>query len=1035
MAFHKAKALQEAEKSVAQGKISQAIKQYQEILENDPSDVSILNTVGDLYIRERNTTEGLKQFHKLAEAYVHEGFNVKAIAIYKKIAKVDPNSVENLLKLAELYQLQGLSREARDQYLQAAEFYKKRNQTDRALEVYRKLLQLDPDNINFHNRVATELEQAGKREEAAKTYLECAEILLHRGDQTGAEAPLKKAADLNPRDSKIQILRARVAISRQQLDEAEKIIKSSAELQEQPEGKRILLEAYLGARKLPQAQKLVMEVYHSNPTDFAPVARFSALLAEKGDLDGAYQFLAGLSDEAIAQNHAAALLDALRQICTNSSEHIPTLELMHRICEQTANELTLPEVLEALGRAHEHAGDLDKAEMAYQKLTEREPENETYHGLLKLIHQKQGKAEVAPVAFTAQATPLTVEDTTAKHAAVDVNQDAMLKEAFENSDLFARYNLTEKAIAELEKVLQVYPDLVEVHQRILEISRKGFPERGQAAATQLARIYSERGDHETASKYQAIATAKAGMPEIPLPPPAAAKKEQVAAPPPSPLPAPPVAVASEPATGMEFPLVPVAQEEPVAAAAPPEAVSFDLTPSGAQVEPPKSPLPPPPSPPAAAPSMELDLSNDFESMAAMGFTSPAPQASEPPAPPPAEIAEVVEEAALPPLDAPIVEEPAPPVEAPTRVSEPAEQGKEAAPADLEDSRIEVEFYLENGFVEEAAKTVATLEEKFPNHSMVAELRKKLNAHATAGQVAAPPLPAPPTIEEAVFKAPEEVKASDEAPVAETPADIFEEEVAPFPAPVPEPEPVANETAPEEVELPTSFATAPKPEPVAETAPEPLPSVPEPVVEEPVVAAAGPGMDMLGDLAGDLASSLGDLAPDAEAIQEPPPLPPVAAAPHAAAHTHGAAGLGDLLSEMEEPGAAKADHDDRETHYNLGVAFREMGLLDEAIGEFQKVVKGAGKDEFPPNYLQACSLLAICFMEKKMPAIAVKWYARALEAPGLEEEALMALQYDLGVAYELAGDSRNALERFTEVYSQNIDFRDVAEKIRELQQKA
>ena len=135
MAFQKAKALQEAEKSVAQGKIAQAIRQYQVILDNDPSDVSLLNTVGDLYIRDRNITEGLRQFHRLAEAYVREGFNVKAIAIYRKISKVDPNSIETLLKLADLYQLQGLSREAREQYLQVAEFFKRRNQTDRVLEV------------------------------------------------------------------------------------------------------------------------------------------------------------------------------------------------------------------------------------------------------------------------------------------------------------------------------------------------------------------------------------------------------------------------------------------------------------------------------------------------------------------------------------------------------------------------------------------------------------------------------------------------------------------------------------------------------------------------------------------------------------------------------------------------------------------------------------------------------------------------------------------------------------------------------------
>ncbi len=149
MAFHKAKALQEAEKSVAQGKIAQAIKQYQLILDNEPSDLSLLNTIGDLFIRDRNITEGLRQFHRLAEAYVREGFNVKAIAIYRKITKVDPNSIETLMKLADLYQQQGLSREAREQYLQVADFYRKRNQLDRVLEVLHKLVQLDPETSAF----------------------------------------------------------------------------------------------------------------------------------------------------------------------------------------------------------------------------------------------------------------------------------------------------------------------------------------------------------------------------------------------------------------------------------------------------------------------------------------------------------------------------------------------------------------------------------------------------------------------------------------------------------------------------------------------------------------------------------------------------------------------------------------------------------------------------------------------------------------------------------------------------------------------
>src|ERR1700674_3947315 len=116
MAFNKAKALQEAEKLVSQGKTSQAIKQYLQILENEPFDLALLNTIGDLYVREKNLNAALKQFTKLAELYVQEGFTLKAIAIYKKVTKIDRNSVEPLLKLAELYMVQGLQREAREQF-------------------------------------------------------------------------------------------------------------------------------------------------------------------------------------------------------------------------------------------------------------------------------------------------------------------------------------------------------------------------------------------------------------------------------------------------------------------------------------------------------------------------------------------------------------------------------------------------------------------------------------------------------------------------------------------------------------------------------------------------------------------------------------------------------------------------------------------------------------------------------------------------------------------------------------------------------
>src|SRR2546426_11731248 len=146
MAFNKVKALQEAEKLVGEGNVAQAIRHYLQIIEREPTDSILLNTVGDLYLREKNVAEAMRHFNKLADTYTREGFTVTAIAIYKKIQKLDPGRAEPLVKLAELYAMQGLSREARRQYAQAAAFYRKRNPTGNALEGYRQVIQVEPEN-------------------------------------------------------------------------------------------------------------------------------------------------------------------------------------------------------------------------------------------------------------------------------------------------------------------------------------------------------------------------------------------------------------------------------------------------------------------------------------------------------------------------------------------------------------------------------------------------------------------------------------------------------------------------------------------------------------------------------------------------------------------------------------------------------------------------------------------------------------------------------------------------------------------------
>ena len=144
-------------------------------------------------------------------------------------------------------------------------------------------------------------------------------------------------------------------------------------------------------------------------------------------------------------------------------------------------------------------------------------------------------------------------------------------------------------------------------------------------------------------------------------------------------------------------------------------------------------------------------------------------------------------------------------------------------------------------------------------------------------------------------------------------------------------------------------------------------------------------------------------------------------------------LSEVFQEFRnELGELGEEDEDLETHYNLGIAYREMGLLDEAIGEFQKVAKAVQKGK-PFRYNMNCStMLALSFMDKGEPKIASLWYQRALEVPGLDQEAILALRYDLGVSLDMAGEAPAALDIFRQVYAINIDYRDVADRIATLQ---
>jgi tetratricopeptide (TPR) repeat protein len=134
---------------------------------------------------------------------------------------------------------------------------------------------------------------------------------------------------------------------------------------------------------------------------------------------------------------------------------------------------------------------------------------------------------------------------------------------------------------------------------------------------------------------------------------------------------------------------------------------------------------------------------------------------------------------------------------------------------------------------------------------------------------------------------------------------------------------------------------------------------------------------------------------------------------------------EIFEEFKKGLEKEIEAEDTETIYNLGIAYKEMGLIDDAINSFQS----AKKD--PKYFVQSSSLLGSCFMQKGLYSLAINAFSSALMKTEPQEEASWGLKYELAEAYEKNKSTKEALQLYTEVYGWNSKFREVSEKISQL----
>ena len=381
--FNKAKVLAAAEKFVQQGKLQSAIAEYEKITKEDPKDLTVLNTIGDLYARVGENERAAHYFRKVGDQYAQNGFTPKAIAIHKKLTNLVPGNLEYVNKLAELYSQQGLFKDARQQYMQVADHLLKSGDNAQAARIFQRILELDPENTATQSKLAELYTKLGKKGEARNIYYTAAETLYARGSYDSAEEALNKVLALEPNEPSALLLRGMIAADSGDSLAAVQVLSQIPDLDSRPEGLRALLRAKLQAGTLEGVEGIANKLLtaHNDLGGVSGLAQWYAANHHVGDAMKLYERHA----EVFLATGRASFQETLYSLIGPIKDNPEALTIMSRLMQRCGDSTHSAEIMELQAHACAQRGDLKQARDLYLRLSELEPENSLHSQNYKQI--------------------------------------------------------------------------------------------------------------------------------------------------------------------------------------------------------------------------------------------------------------------------------------------------------------------------------------------------------------------------------------------------------------------------------------------------------------------------------------------------------------------------------------------------------------------------------------------------------------------------------------------------------------------------
>jgi tetratricopeptide (TPR) repeat protein len=477
------KTLQLADKLFKQGKIEAAIKEYQKII--------------DLFLKLNKLPEAFKQFEWISDFYLKEGFFTKAIAMYKRITRLDPQNESVSFKLADLYSKQGLTIEAKQIYLELAEEYKRQNNQKKALGIYKKILELDRGNIKMRILLADNYLREGMKEEAVGEYLTASDTLIKKKEFPQAEELLMQTYG---KVKHLKIFEKLIScyITQGNNNKAIQMLRNLGdEIFKHLNLLKILGELYFKNNLIEEAEQIYKRIAEIDSNETEVIMKLGKVYLQRDEIDKAYQLFLPTIDRFIEKEKFDEANSLLRFIITSNNTYLPALNKLAAIFKATNKTSSLIALYESLLPIYEQHNmkseliavlneliELSDAPFAYQeqlgRLTgEHSPEDEENKQEREFISFQLNNADqalknnnfkkAADLLKTAQnAFPSNIEIRTKLFDVYQMSNDieALLSEGIELLKVYKKENKDEEHKQLLDKLTKLKPN----DERLLDLS-------------------------------------------------------------------------------------------------------------------------------------------------------------------------------------------------------------------------------------------------------------------------------------------------------------------------------------------------------------------------------------------------------------------------------------------------------------------------------------------------------------------------------------------------------------------------------------